>query len=1072
MATDLRLIEAGFPCHQVGAETQRERGASSALPPLYFLHVWWARRPLTPSRAAILASLLPAGTDPDWFLRQLGIEKVEALVNGVPWTLDEGLWSRLERDAAGQEWLPVDGAVLKALQKEQVRRATTLRLISQLKEADRSLTQDGVLERWEKENQPLPQIPIGEGIRLPVARRAADPYWAKERIEWENQRGIRTKEDKYGYPRAFSKCSCVTLPETNQLTILDPTAGGGSIPFEALRLGHKAIANELNPVAAVILYATLDYPIRFGPGLVEDIERWGKRLWEAVVSRIGDLFPASPLTSKDLGVLEEYLQGPAVNALLELSREQLDGFLYARQVTCPYCGGEAPLLNTCWLAKEGEKWGVRIVTDGKKRGGRVRFEPYRVTGNRGPNGEDPNFATVRGGVGYCVHCRQAIPAEEIKAQARGESPHGRWKDRLYCVVAVRLQPKLDENGRPRRNKKGEIVTEKVQFFRAPNAQDLEALAEAERRLAERWPEWEEKGLIPTENLPEGYNTAQPLSFGMTRFCDMFTPRQLLGHLIMVEELNRLKPKILRELGEERGRAVVTYLQFVIDKCLDYNSRQTRWEYTRGIVKGTFGRHDYSPKWTFGEMVFSGPNSGAAWALSQIVDAYKGIAELVRPLHEKLAGGPPPVRITCGTAARLDLPDCSVDLVCMDPPYYNNVEYAELSDYFYVWQKRTLGDLYPDLFRRRLTNKADEAVANPVRYGSAARAAREYERLMGEIFAECRRVLKDDGLMTVMFNHKTQEAWEALTRSLIETGWIITSSMPVESEATESLQQKDKAASATSIFLACRKRPDVQRAPATWRGYGGTGVAQRVREAVREALKEFEPLGLNPVDEMVASYGRALRVLSENWPVLDGDEPVSPRQAMTEASAVVAEYQIVRLTQGRLAVANLSPEAAVALILYGIYGLREFPFDEALNLSRSLNVSLVDRSSGYALTGRMAGMAPEVPGRHGREVRTRRNGGEDQGYYAPIVRRGSRLRLARPEERNKKRLEQPQTEWDVLQGLILAHREGDLPVARAYLQQHARGKEQLILDLLAVWADRAEEALRREAQTLLFGLKLK
>ncbi|MBC7347342.1 MAG: DUF1156 domain-containing protein [Clostridia bacterium] len=373
---------------------------------------------------------------------------------------------------------------------------------------------------------------------------------------------------------------------------------------------------------------------------------------------------------------------------------------------------------------------------------------------------------------------------------------------------------------------------------------------------------------------------------------------------------------------------------------------------------------------------------------------------------------------------------------------------------------------------RLTNKADEAVANPARDGSAARATREYERLMGEIFAECRRVLKDDGLMTIMFTHKSQDAWKALTRSLIENGWVITSSLPVESEFSASLHQKDKAAAESSIFLTCRKRPAGERAPATWKGYGGTGVAQRVREAVREALKEFEPLGLNPVDEMVAGYGRALRVLSENWPVLEGDEPVSPRQAMTEASAVVAEYQIARLTQGRLAVADLSPEAAVALILYGIYGLREFPFDEALNLSRSLNVSLVDRSGGYALTDRTAGMAPEVAGRHGREVRTRRKSGEDQGYYAPIVRRGSKLRLARPEERNRKRLEQPQTEWDVLQGLILAHREGDLPVARAYLQQHAGGKEQLILDLLAVWADRAEEALRKEAQALLFGLKLK
>ncbi|MGQ9824901.1 MAG: DUF1156 domain-containing protein, partial [Desulfotomaculales bacterium] len=523
------------------------------------------------------------------------------------------------------------------------------------------------------------------------------------------------------------------------------------------------------------------------------------------------------------------------------------------------------------------------------------------------------------------------------------------------------------------------------------------------------------------------------------------------------------------LGEERGRAVVTYLQFMIDKGLDYNSKQTRWEYTRGIIKGTFGRHDFSLKWTFGEMNFTGPNSGAAWGLSQIVDAYAGMAELMAPLHERLKGADPPVTIRCGTAARMNVPDQSVDLICIDPPYYNNVQYAELSDFFYVWQRRTLYDLYPDLFRRRLTNKTDEAVANPARDGSAAGAAKEYERLMGEIFAECRRVLKDDGIMTIMFTHKTQEAWEALTRSLIENGWTISSSMPVESEAAESIHQKNTASAASSIFLTCRKRKAGEGPPAVWTGFGGAGVARRVREAVREGLRELEPLKLNPVDEMVAGYGRALRVLSQHWPVLDGDDPVSPVRAMNEASAVVAQYQIERLTQGRLKVDDLNPEAAMALLLFGIYGLAEFPFDEALNLSRSMNIKLEGKTAGYSVEGRIIGINDESRGK----ITRRKEAGEigDSGYHAPLVRRGSRLRLALPEERNKRRLENPQTEWDILHGLILAYREGDVFVARPYLEQHAEGREQVILDLLFVWAaNTADEKLRKEAGAILFGLK--
>ncbi len=301
---------------------------------------------------------------------------------------------------------------------------------------------------------------------------------------------------------------------------------------------------------------------------------------------------------------------------------------------------------------------------------------------------------------------------------------------------------------------------------------------------------------------------------MPRWCDLFTPRQLLGHLYLIAGLNRLKPQILAELGAERGRAVVTYLQFAIDKGLDYNSRQTRWIPQRGIVSGTFGRHDFSLKWTFGEMIFTGPNSGAAWGLHQVLDAYRGIAELAAPVHRRYTASAKtgsrhegrgarktsnldprtsnldprssilPVRILHGTAAHMpSVPENSVDLVCMDPPYYDNVQYGELSDYFYVWQKRTLKDLYPEIFSRRLVNKTDEAVANPARDGGRMQAHAAYERLMEEIFTECRRVLKDTGMMTLMFTHKSQAAWEALTQSLIEAGWIITASFPVESEGS-------------------------------------------------------------------------------------------------------------------------------------------------------------------------------------------------------------------------------------------------------------------------------------------------
>jgi len=1073
---DMRLIEAGFPCHQVGAETQRERGASSALPPLYYLHVWWARRPLTPSRAAILASLLPADTDPDWFLRQLGIEKRVVEINGVEWTLIGKLLDKIKKNENDQEVLPVDSSVLALLEKENERRRKNRLVIKNLKSTDSSLANEIILTQWEKDSIEIPDSFPAIGATLSVKIVAANPAQVNERIQFAKLPGIKQilgkelkwdAEDLYGYKRAFTNSPQLTK---NPKVVLDPTSGGGSIPFEALRLGHKVIANELNPVASVILHATLEYPAKFGVSLIEDIKYWGEKLVDHVAKKMDDITPFSPLPRQEKIHLKTHCKNcPEIIPQFDTIEYDQIGLIYCRQVTCPHCNGNAPLLNTCWLSKQsGKQWGVKIIPDGKQNNGTVRFETYRISKEKGPKGEDPGFATVNRGVGHCIHCKQAIDADEIKSQARGESPTGKWKDLLYCIVAVRFQPKLDKDGKPQRYKsgakKGEIKTEKVRFFRPPNEKDLSALKEADKRLKDNWDRWDEAGLIPTEKFPQG-NDMRPVIYGMSRWCDMFTSRQLLGHLTLVEDLNRLKPQIIDGLGEDKGKAVVTYLQFAIDKGVDYNSRQTRWEYTRGVIKGTFGRHDFSLKWTFGEMIFTGPNSGFAWGLSQIVDAYKGLSELSN--SESKLPTQNTVTINNGTAAHLsNIQDMSVDLVCMDPPYYNNVQYAELSDYFYVWQKRTLNDLYPDYFNRRLTNKQDEAVANPNRDGGSRNAHKNYERMMSEIFNECRRVIKNTGLLTVMFTHKSQTAWEALTQSLIETGWNITASFPVESETQHGIHTKETASAISSVFLSCRKRNIDQNEPATWSGFGGTGVQQKIRQAVKQGLEEFKVLKLNPVDEMVASYGRALRVLSEQWPVLDGDEPVGPVRAMNEASRVVAENQIYRITDGQLNVEDLSPEASMALTLYGIYGLKEFRYDEALNLSRSLNIRLETKTGGYTSDGRFIGINTQSnTGRRARQAKA-----EDAGFHAPLIKKGSKLRLARPDERNQKRIENPQTEWDILHGLIMNFRKGDVPVARGYLSRHAEGKENLIKNLINVWAsEMTDEDLRKEGNAIVFGI---
>ena len=1069
----LRLIEAGFPCHQVGAETQRERDTGKA-PPTHRLHVWWARRPLIPSRAAILGATLLADADTDEFLQSLGIAKLVASIpGGGRWVLEnDTVLKRVDWDKDSRTGtLQVDSTVQRHFQNEITARADLQRTLAEIRRKLPSAESVEILRFWEQESTPFNVQTLDDGLFLLVEKVAAQPNEFKELLDLARRANVRVP-NLYGYDRAHKASPPIAR---SPLVVLDPTAGGGSIPFEALRLGHHVVANELNPVATAIQYATFDFPRLFGSELLADIRRAGGVMLDSTTRELDHLFARTgSLPSDELEALRLHLGSRHASLVEAFASEEVMTYLYCREVTCPHCSGQAPLLNSFWLSKEkGDKWAVQLSVKSKTQ---VDIQPRRIDGSLTKQQvAELDAGTVTKGRGTCPHCRQVIDGNEIKSQSRHESTNGTMIDRLYSIVSVRFQPKLKKNGDVDRyttgERAGEIKTQKLRFFRAPGKRDFDALELAEKTLAEKWGHFEHHDLIPTEQIPAGHKTGdeggagsgtdKPLKLGTEKWYQMFTPRQLLGHLTLMDALREMKPQIIAELGEDRGKAVITYLQFAIDKGVDYNSRQTRWIYQRGQVSGTFGRHDFSFKWTFGEMIFSGPNSGAAWGLSQILDAYGGIAELLQkaPKETKLA-------IINGSGACMEqIADASVDLVVNDPPYYNNVMYSELADYFYVWQKRSLRDIYPGLFESYLTDKQSEAVANPHRDGSADSAKEQYERLMREMYTECHRVTKPYGRMVLMFTHKSQSGWETLTQALIDSGWAISATYPVDSEFGKSMHIMENASAESSIFIVCRKRDTTDADPGLWKAFGGQGVQQRIVNEVQAGLSAFEALDLRPVDTMVASYGRALRVLSEKWPVLDGDEPVSPIRALNEASRVVAQYHIKNLTDGRLKVEDLASEAAMSVTLYGIAGLQSISFDEVLNIARSLGIAIQSTPAGYDATGRSIGYGSETAGR-------RAGRGDDVvGYHAPLVRKGSNLRLAKPEERNERRLSNPQHEWDVMQGTILKYRDGDIPVARAYLAEHADGEQTKIIDLLRVWTNEMDdEDLRREGEMILFGLQ--
>ena len=844
--TDTRLIERWLPIAALGEESVRERRSMTALPPTYYLHVWWARRPLVASRAAVLASLLPADADREKFLHVLGIH--------------------------------------------------------------------------------------------------GDPVAAKKRIAIANRTGDRLGAAAYGYSRAFSYTpdnqdrAWLVENSVNAATVVDPTAGGGSVPFEAVRLGLETVANDLNPVAALIERATIEWPTIHGVAVKGVFEELGGEFTAKVRKRLAGVFPEEPGDNT-----------------------RPDGYLWARTITCPYCDGLVPLSPNWRLAPDGT--GVRLKPElGPGPGSQGRVCSFEIV----KSAKEQSNGTVARGDGTCPYsdCGRVIDGYEIKRQAQA----GRMGEQLFTVVYKKRFEKRLKSGKRGKDKW-------VRGYRAPRPEDDNG-AEIQARLAEKLTEWEALDIVPSEGYGKMYSDRSKI-YGVNKWLDLFSPRQLLCHGTSVEVFREMLDADRAEgkLNEIR-EAAYGYLALSLDKLLNYNSRMSVWMPTREVVANTFNRHDFAFCWSHAEMAPLIVGLGYDWAIVQTAKCIGELVALVRPDAEKKSGNlfddadaaeytPPPVTITCKPGDSLDhVEDGSIDVVVMDPPYYDNVMYAELSDFFYVWLKRTAGHVFPELFRRQLTDKDNEAVANPARFqgqkGAQAIAGRDYQERMASIFAECRRTLKPDGVMTLMFTHKATGAWDALTKGLMEAGFAITASWPINTEAAGSLHIRNKAAAKTTIFLVCRPRIRDREADQDlyWED-----VEPRVARAVRKRVGEFQAVGIAGVDLYLASFGPALEEFSRHWPLKRGTpreipeerrrrrqqvlfeeewDPyaTTPEDALDAARREVKRWRLEQLTHLK-ANADLDPATAFFVLAWDAFKAPMFSYDEALRLARAVGVDLDD-----------------------------------------------------------------------------------------------------------------------------------
>ncbi|HEX2911036.1 MAG TPA: DUF1156 domain-containing protein [Chloroflexia bacterium] len=675
--------------------------------------------------------------------------------------------------------------------------------------------------------------------------------------------------------------------------ILDPFSGGGAIPLEALRLGCEAYANELNPVAYIVELCTLVYPQQYGkPGtiphptmgqlevpnkLAEDVKRWANWVLQEARTELAEFYPPGPNGATPVA------------------------YLWARTVKCsnPACGTEIPLVRQTWLAKN-RGIALEVVPDRVKRS--VSFKIVTGVSNLADSdtAQDDGEGTTRAGGVTCPVCNQSSGADYIRTEGKAQ--------RIGHMAMVVVELRSGE----------------VKSYRVATQADQQLLEKARKRVATLTTE-NGFSVIPDEALPEkGTLGFRVQNYGVLNWGQLFNPRQGLALATFAAQVRRAYDLILAESGDpEYARAVTTYLALLVDRQADYNSVICNWHNTGEKVNHSFSRQAVPMVWDYTEINPFSSSSGS----------YEGAVEWILRVIEANSNLGEPAEHRLGSATRLPFEDGYFDAVVTDPPYYDAVPYADLSDFFYVWMRRTIGPLYPQVFRTPLTPKAAEIVQNPSRQGGNQPAKEFFEREMGKAFAESARVLKDDGIAVIVFAHKSTEAWETLINSLLSAGLYVTASWPINTEMGARLRAQDSAALASSFFIVCRKRLAGQD------GYYDL-VLPEMRQNIRERLAEFWEQGIRGPDFFISAIGPALQAFGRYRRVLlpNSGEEVPAAQFLKDVRGVVAEFALERIL--KLGHTGAIDELSRFYLFWRwSFGTSDTPIDEARKLAQALGIHL-------------------------------------------------------------------------------------------------------------------------------------
>ena len=640
-------------------------------------------------------------------------------------------------------------------------------------------------------------IRTNEGLRKILLRFIADF------ANWDNSAKAEYLETSRGLVKAAH-------PEETPL-VVDPFAGGGSIPLEALRVGCDAFASDLNPVACLILKVMLEDIPRHGPRLADELRKAGAEIKAQAERELADLYPKDPDGATPIT------------------------YLWARTVRCeaPNCGAEIPLMRSMWLCRKPKrKLALRpnVVKD-EATPPRVELDIFEPQSDK-----QVSNGTVSRAKATCLCCRAVLSPERVRSQLsvqRGgadtvfdQQGNRTGGARMTAVATLNL-------GQQGRN------------YRLPTDTDYAALRLAQERVTRILEEWEQDGRqgscpLPDEPLPLMSGTFNVPLYGITRWQDLFTARQKAA-LLTLAKINRTS--VLGEAQEICGLA--------ISKLSELSNSICAWEPIAECTRHIFGRQAIPMGWDFGEGVLTSSSSGSfEVSTTNVTAGIRSIGPITSLSSTQVAD-----------ATNHPLPNQSADIWFTDPPYYFAVPYADLSDFFFVWLKRILPNhpLLRDPFdtENHLTPKEAE-LCEMARWDSVRYPQKDqqfFEDGMAKAFAEGRRILTDDGIGSVVFAHKTTEGWEALLSGLIKGGWTITGSWPIATEMASRLRARDSAALATSVHLVCRPRRD--DAPVgEW-----ADVLRELPDRVGNWMQRLQGEGVRGADLIFACVGPALEIFS-------------------------------------------------------------------------------------------------------------------------------------------------------------------------------------------------------------------